>query len=533
MSFGPKRGHIVTIFEHIISDSFLLIAALVYGFVTRNPWFLLDNLPVLLVVLIAPVIRLIGYLCTTLQITDDKIIYRTGWLNKSVSEIPVKSVTTVDLTQNIINQFTGTCSLAIDNAGNMAEDSTQVRMTFGRQEAEEIRSMIKPGSAVADISDGEAVSQFHGVSDINTKPQYRCPAHRLFIMGAIKGKAEFIASFWALFIAGIGVLLNFINVDENSAHMTETWIEKVTEMIMGPGTYLTGYTVLIVEVLMALIVISVVGGGIYAVIKYMDFSLWKQEDALRIRYGFFTKKSYTIPKDRITGFEYKQSLIMRIARVGMLQCIAIGYGSGGNEDTSEESLLFPWISDNEVEDAIEMVLGEDTYPAEKDGLKLIGKEEELETRDPQSKQGSSVDHRPFRPKTSSAYYFLYSMSMVAGIAGLAAAILLYEIKGIDIRWLGILVLLLGIGSCFLQFRNSELAASGGMIQVKSGGFNTVRAYIRETSLESVSELASVFKRRKGITSVTCYYMAPRGTGNVTARNIPIEAYGETKDRLIY
>ena len=105
MTFGPKRCHVVYIFENFIKDFGLLIGAIAIGLFIGNMQVVMENAGVLVVVLLGPVGRLVQFFCTTYEVDEEKLLIRKGLLTKKVIEIPLSTITTVDFTQNVFHQI--------------------------------------------------------------------------------------------------------------------------------------------------------------------------------------------------------------------------------------------------------------------------------------------------------------------------------------------------------------------------------------------------------------------------------------------
>ncbi len=80
MRFGPERGHFLFIFEHFFRDFGLLLGAGILYLLLRDTEILWQNSMLLILVLFAPVKRLIQYLCTRYSVDDKSFYVESGWL---------------------------------------------------------------------------------------------------------------------------------------------------------------------------------------------------------------------------------------------------------------------------------------------------------------------------------------------------------------------------------------------------------------------------------------------------------------------
>ena len=128
MNFGPKRGHLLFIFENFIKDFGLLVIAVLIGLMKGDMSVITQNIPLLIIVLVGPVGRVAQYLFTYYSIDDEKLIVKSGFLSKKTLEVPISTITTVDFSQKILHQIFGAYRLNIDNASNISEQKTKIRI---------------------------------------------------------------------------------------------------------------------------------------------------------------------------------------------------------------------------------------------------------------------------------------------------------------------------------------------------------------------------------------------------------------------
>ena len=133
MTFGPKRGHILFIFENFAKDFGLLIIALLVGIISGDMNVITENAVLMVLVFIGPVSKVLQYLFTTYAVDEEKLIIKSGFLTKKTLEVPLSTITTVDFSQNLLHQVFGAYRLNIDNASNVSEQKTKVRMTFSKR----------------------------------------------------------------------------------------------------------------------------------------------------------------------------------------------------------------------------------------------------------------------------------------------------------------------------------------------------------------------------------------------------------------
>ncbi len=199
MNFGPKRGHPLFIFENFIKDFGLLVIAIFIGLVKGDMGVITQNVPVLIIVLVGPVGRVVQYLFTDYSIDNEKLIVRSGFLSKKTLEVPISTITTVDFSQKILHQIFGAYRLNIDNASNISEQKTKIKMTFSKEDAVMVRSLLVSGRKGIDglnlAADDEEGRKEEGQA-------YQVKASELLLMGVVKSKGIFLLQLIGLLSAG-------------------------------------------------------------------------------------------------------------------------------------------------------------------------------------------------------------------------------------------------------------------------------------------------------------------------------------------
>ncbi|MFR1724044.1 PH domain-containing protein [Emergencia timonensis] len=488
MNFGPKRGHPIFIFENFLKDFGLLVIAIFIGLVKGDMSVITQNIPVLIIVLAGPVGRVVQYLFTDYSIDDEKLIVRSGFLSKKTLEVPISTITTVDFSQRILHQVFGAYRLNIDNASNISEQKTKIKMTFSKQDALMVRSLLVSGRKGID---GLNLAADDGDGRKEEGQAYQVKASELLLMGAIKSKGIFLLQLIGLLSAGSA----YFNV-------TQTVVDSGLGRLFASMSLLQTIMMMIIVVFL----LAVICGSAGCLIRYYGFHVLDNGEAIKIEYGLLTKKRYTIQKKKISGFSYDQSLFMRWIGMGTLHLFAIGYGSSGDEESSEEPILFPLIKTAPMRRVIGEIL-------------------------PEMKRESEYE----QPQKGSLRYFFYNAGLFFSLMLLLLSVYYSQTIAFckDLWVVGILLVILSIAGIIMQYKNAAIYGNDENISLSYGGFRKKTVFVKTSNVESVSEQASYFKHKKGITSVTVSYIAPLSEANKKVKNISIEAFENIRAKLIY
>lgn len=490
MVFGPKHGHFLYIFDNFIKEFGLLVIALILGFVSGDfIGVVTDNFYIAVIVLIAPVQRLLSYLFMTIEIDSEKIVVHKGVFVKHVIEVPVSTVTTVDFSQNILAQIFGAYKIKIDNTSNisMGNSETKVEMTFGKKDALLIKNMLESNKKEIDgfnlVNEGY-LSESADVDEHSFLIQYSVPAVKIFLMGLLESK-------WVLFLEGVGLASMIFGYIKG--RMLENAIDSILAL---------SYVLIIAFVVFLICFMFIVGSAI-AIIKYTGFNVIRRKNGIHISYGLFTKKSYTLIPERISGFSYKQTWLMRHFHVGTVEVFAVGFGQD-SDDNTENAIIHPLLEEEKLNDFISSFMN---------GIDL---ECEIEN-----------------PKKSSIRYFFYRPIVVLCTLILAAAIVLSVFLYKWIWVIGTVIFLLMIFGRIMEYRHSGAGIAKDSLELITGGYNTKKTFVKKSMVEAVTDTGSLFKRRKNIVSIKVDFLGPILNTSVVVKNLSIDCGMKIRKTMEY
>ena len=561
MNYPERRQHWSYLFESFLRDYGLFLITLIVGLVRRDIDFLLENSFLIVLIVIFPFQRMVTFLTTRISVSGNMLILTYGFLRKGRREIPVSSITTINVTRRVSHRLSGACRLTIDNAGT-AGNNDEVVVTLGKEAAEELIRVLKPGQDLPDGFNTEENTGLHdsaedaawgagtsqagvGYTGAVGSPQpgagfrqgagfaanagssqqgagfaaysgssqqgagfaansgsgsviFTYNAPQLFLMGLLRSRKDYIISAFA----SLGVIMGFLGslFGESFEQMVDQQQISFIEYMAGLIASGKGGVVLVAFVL-AFYILSDIIAGIGNIIKYYDFEVRDLGDQLRISYGMLTSKNYTVAKKKISALMYEQTLAMRLLHTGVMECRVMGYGTGSSDEI-EDPLLFPLLKETEVDWAARVILPE---------------KGELLSR--------------FEPEKKSIRYFFVDFLFILAVLLTCAAGGFFAggIRGFLIP--ALLLLLYALLNVLQKYRNACLERRADRIISAGGGFRKRTYLLKKTFLEGASESASIWKKRKGVTSVNVWCMAI--TGPVTARNLPAAAFDAVREELIY
>lgn len=301
-----KRQHPVIALKYAVKNIWLLIFPLLRGVFTlrfsieqaliwlRGAWF--D----ILVILIILGIGIWRWKYTFFSASDNCFFYRSGKFFVVRSAIPFSSICSVACSQNPFLRLVGGVSVNIDtNSGEIKGTDISLIMHAGDR-----------GRLVELLPDDTGVGRLYAY-----KPSF---GNLLFFSFAFSSTLSG-AIYAATLFSQAGRL-----VDEVVAEKLAERINDVSSRI--PLT-ISPYAFTVA----AVIIISWLISFVMNLLRYIGFTLYKENGSISIISGIITKRSYHINPKKINYADLRQNVITRMFRVMSVNVNCTGYGKGKNE----------------------------------------------------------------------------------------------------------------------------------------------------------------------------------------------------------
>ena len=252
-------------------------------------------------------------------------------------------------------------------------------------------------------------------------------------------------------------------------------------------------------------ILSAAVGAVSSLVKYYNFTVKEDDKNLKISYGLLNKKDYVLPKDKISGFNFEQSLFMRFTGRGCLYVYAIGYGAGG--ESSEEPLFMPFVL---KEDALRTVssflkCNVDVDNAEKPARNAI----------------------PLFFMTFGSMFFISLTAAAFVMSGMDTAAWLNDV------WLLVIFLIMYLISRWLCYLHTAISASDEAIYISSGGYKVKSVFLKMKNVENCESSSSGLKRRLKALNVKIRLFASSSSAVHDIKNVPERVFGMINEKMIF
>ncbi|MER7130829.1 PH domain-containing protein [Streptosporangium saharense] len=416
----------------------------------------------------------------TYQVVGDRLELTRALVSRSVRTIPLERVRGVDVSNPPLHRLLGIAVLKIDTGagGDDKQEGELDGVTV--TEAERLKAVLlryaHAGAARRTANPETVAAPAHGQEV--SEPVRHAPAERvLFVVprlwlayGPLSG--AYLLTPFALAAGAVGLAFQWGN---------ELRIDG--RFVVGAGEWIWDHpVVLLVALVLLVLAMPVAGGVMYAVFNW-DFTLRVREGYLVAERGLLTRRSVSLERRRVRGFELVEGIAERWAGVARAWAVVTGLG-----DSQTRGQLLPVVPKAKALD----VVGEAVGPA-------ISR---LRPHPPVARR-----RRLFRA--------VFPWLLVAVCAGAAA------LTWSPLWWVptvvALLLAVLGVPLGLDRYRSLGHAYDGTRLSVRSGSLRRSQAVIEERAVVGWRLTQTPFQRQARVLTVTAGVGA--GSGGYSAFDV--------------
>lgn len=498
MNFGPKKNHFLYILDGIGSQIASMIPLIIGVLIFSEKGNLYQMAIIGAMIVIVPLYRLIGYFFKTFQIDEEKLVIRSGVLKKKVEEIPIKTIISADITQNVMHQLFKVYKINVDNATSAKEVEGGTNLILKKEDADIVRALLlrKNKKSIEGETENEKLEEKNeeGFS-INVSTNH------IMFMGLLGTNIMIGFYIFPAIVIMIRLWEKIImDISVNEEEVYELMYENFRD---------SGLIVAVVAVA-AYLVFAIGYNVVTSLIKYYGFKIREKDDAIFIEYGLLNKKSHTLKKDKITGVRFNQQLFMKLFHRGTLEVLAIGY-QGTDNSGMAQSLLFPIIKEEEINEFLKPLLP--NYVMELDYEK---------------------------PEKKAFPYFFINFWFISLIILIGASSYGYFIDLFNWGnwWFGIIgcfmfLWLFCITTIVLNYKNTGIAFNEKNICAQHGGLKRVRDIVSLEMIEYVKKKATKTKEKKNLANYEVGFHGGLLFNSFLLKNLNNDVFKRVSDKIPY
>lgn len=375
------RSLLYNIVKEIISDLGLGVIFVVL----LKQWF---YIVIIGVVLLAIIVSILKWKKEYMILKGDEAHYHKGVFSKKTTIIPKKSFKSMDISQNLIERILGYKIVKIESPSrevgeedikmSLSDEDIDMLKSFAFGTNKELNNEVIEGF---DLEENILRKSFLDSEAENLKENYEGTlnnrknineSEKLHINNGEKVNIKekkirnkdlilYGLTSFNLFIATIlifnawGKIENFINSE---------YVDSVINGYISNEASKIGIIFAIVGLLVALIILKAIA-TVYYFVKYYNFTLSKEEENIKIKYGFFSTKEFSFKENSIKLIKLKSNPLRQLLKRYEINVVIKGYSGEGKE----QIIMYPIGNSKEVQNIIREFIPKWSIEGEGEGIR--------------------------------------------------------------------------------------------------------------------------------------------------------------------
>ncbi|HAT4307681.1 TPA: PH domain-containing protein [Clostridium perfringens] len=375
------RSLLYNIVKEIISDLGLAVIFVVL----LKQWF---YIVIIGVVLLAIIVSILNWKREYMILKGDEAYYHKGIFSKKTTIIPKKSFKSMDISQNLIEMILGYKIVKIESPSREVGEE-DIKMSLSNEDIALLKSFAFGANKELnnEVSEGFDLeenilrksfldSEFEKLkedyeSNLNNRKNIN-ESEKVHINNSekanikekkISNKDLILYGFTSfnLFIAIIfifnawGKIENFINSE---------YVDSVINGYIANEASKIGIIFAIVGLLVALIILKAIA-TVYYFIKYYNFTLLKEGENIKIKYGLFSTKEFSFKENSIKLIKLKSNPLRQLLKRYEINVVIKGYSGEGKE----QIIMYPIGNSKEVQNIIREFIPQWSIENEGEGIR--------------------------------------------------------------------------------------------------------------------------------------------------------------------
>lgn len=375
------RSLLYNIVKEIISDLGLGVIFVVL----LKQWF---YIVIIGVVLLAIIVSILKWKKEYMILKGDEAHYYKGIFSKKTTIIPKKNFKSMDISQNLIERILGYKIVKIESPSrevgeedikmSLSDEDIDMLKSFAFGTNKELNNEVSEGF---DLEENILRKSFLDSEAENLKEDYESTlnnreninkSEKLHINNCkkvnikekkISNKDLILYGFTSfnLFIATIlifnawGKIENFINSE---------YVDSVINGYIANEASKIGVIFAIVGLFVALIILKAIA-TVYYFVKYYNFTLSKEGENIKIKYGFFSTKEFSFKENSIKLIKLKSNPLRQLLKRYEINVVIKGYSGEGKE----QIIMYPIGNSKEVQNIIREFIPKWSIEGEGEGIR--------------------------------------------------------------------------------------------------------------------------------------------------------------------
>ncbi|WP_316810812.1 PH domain-containing protein [Pedobacter heparinus] len=295
----------------------------------------------ILLLLVLAIVTYIRYQKFTFFLDEEKqeFVINDGVFNKSTLSIQLSKIQQVNINQSLLQQVVGVYSLEIDTAGTEKKEANIKAI-------DQVTAIALKQKLLNAASTHEGIPQefeSSGGTDLVTAPFLNLSVSTLLKVGIT-------TNYGASFVLLGGFVLGLIQLfkDYTSAFKIEN---SRIDQVLSSGFSFFSIGVLILLALLLVLATNV----IRTLIKYFNFQIVRQKNALAISSGLFTRKNVLLRPNKVQLSAYSQNFFQKRFNLLNIKIKQATYETADKEENKKTAIEIPGCDANERDEILRMI----------------------------------------------------------------------------------------------------------------------------------------------------------------------------------
>lgn len=343
---------------------------------------------IIVLVLLGIAISIFSWKKEYMLLKGDEAHYHKGIFSKKTTIIPKKSFKSMDISQNLIERILGYKIVKIESPSrevgeedikmSLSDEDIDMLKSFAFGTNKELNNEIIEGFDLEEnilrksFLDSEAEnlkedyeSTLNNRENINKSEKVHInKSEKVNIKEKKISNKDLILYGFTSFNLFIAIILIFNAWGKIEKFINSEYVDSVINGYIANEASKIGIIFAIVGLFVALIILKAIA-TVYYFIKYYNFTLLKEGENIKIKYGFFSTKEFSFKENSIKLIKLKSNPLRQLLRRYEINVVIKGYSGEGKE----QIIMYPIGNAKEVQNIIREFIPQWSIEGEGEGIR--------------------------------------------------------------------------------------------------------------------------------------------------------------------
>ncbi|MDK0700648.1 PH domain-containing protein [Clostridium perfringens] len=449
---------------------------------------------IIVLILLGIAISIFNWKKEYMLLKGDEAHYHKGVFYKNTTIIPKKSFKSMDISQNLIERILGYKIVKIESPSReVGEEDIKISLSnediallksfaFGTNKEfnKELNNEVSEGFDLKDnifresFLDSEVEklkedydSTLNNRENINESKKVNInESEKINIKEKKISNKDLILYGFTSFNLFIAIILIFNAWGKIEKFINSEYVDSVINGYIANEASKIGIIFAIVGLLLALIILKAIA-TVYYFVKYYNFTLLKEGENIKIKYGFFSTKEFSFKENSIKLIKLKSNPLRQLLKRYEINVVIKGYSGEGKE----QIIMYPIGNDKEVQNIIREFIPQWSIENE----------------------GEVIRHGKI--------FMILKPVLIVFIISLVAYLIL-KVKWV---WLINIISLITIPSSILKGRNINLKIEENKVRAVTGGFFRTIHILKGKDIQAVGFNTNPIQEKNNIGKIVIDY----------------------------